>query len=110
MGDRSDDRVHPETHRNPTVFRLVRHSGSAFSVRSSRNVRRAVDLEDRPLPVDCAGTVWGDDPPRYIEYYLAEKYGTDWRDVPDAKRRENIAHYWAMVDLLDEQIGPSSMH
>jgi len=57
------------------------------------------------LPVDPEGSVWGEDPPKYVEYHLEEKYGTDWREIPEAKQREIIANYWAMVDLLDDQVG-----
>jgi len=63
------------------------------------------DPEDVRRPVDPDGAVWGDDPPRYVRYHLAEKYGVDWRTVPEAKRREVIAHYHAMVDLLDDAVG-----
>ena len=57
------------------------------------------------LPVDPEGTVWGADPPKYVRYHLEEKYGVDWREIPVEKQREIVAHYWAMVDLLDDQVG-----
>jgi uncharacterized sulfatase len=63
------------------------------------------DPDDVTLPVDPEGDVWGEDPPRYVRYHLAEKYGIDWRTMPEETRREVIAHYWAMVDLLDDQVG-----
>ena len=63
------------------------------------------DLDDIPLPVDSTGEVWGDEPPMYVQYHLEEKYGTDWREIPTRKQREIIAHYWAMVDLVDDQVG-----
>lgn len=64
------------------------------------------DPEDVELPVDSAGAVWeATDVPRYVTYHLEEKYGTDWREIPEAIQREIIAHYYAMVDLVDDQVG-----
>ncbi|MFB6173312.1 MAG: sulfatase [Halobacteriales archaeon] len=55
--------------------------------------------------VDPEGEVWGEDPPRYVTYHIEEKYGTDWRDVPESVQREMLANYLAMVDLLDDAVG-----
>lgn len=64
------------------------------------------DLDDIELPVDSEGMVWEQqDIPRYITYHLEEKYGVDWREMPEDKQREIIAHYYAMVDLVDDQVG-----
>jgi len=63
------------------------------------------DPEDVSLPVDSEGDVWGDDPPRHVEYHLDEKYGVDWREMSEKKQREVIAHYYAMTDLVDDQVG-----
>lgn len=57
------------------------------------------------MPVDPEGEVWGEDPPRYVAYHLEEKYGTDWREVPESVRREMLANYLAMVDLVDDAVG-----
>jgi arylsulfatase A-like enzyme len=64
------------------------------------------DPEDVDLPVDSAGEVWdGRGVPRYVTYHLEEKYGIDWREVPEDVQREMIAHYYAMIDLIDDQFG-----
>ena len=63
------------------------------------------DPADVPLPVDPTGEVWDEDVPRYITYHLEEKYGVDWRTMPEAVQREIIAHYYAMVDLVDDEVG-----
>jgi arylsulfatase A-like enzyme len=63
------------------------------------------DPDDVTLPVDSEGEVWDDDTPQYIRYHLNEKYGIDWREIPEEIQREMIAHYWAMVDLIDDQVG-----
>lgn len=64
------------------------------------------DPEEIKLPVDSEGAVWKDaDIPRYITYHLEEKYGVDWREIPESVQREIIAHYYAMIDLIDDQVG-----
>lgn len=66
---------------------------------------RKYDPGDVSLPVDPEGEVWSEDPPRHVRYHLEEKYGVDWREMPEAKQREVIAHYYAMTDLVDDQVG-----
>lgn len=65
----------------------------------------AYDPDDVSLPADPDGELFGDDPPRYIEYHLDEKYGIDWREMSESLQREVIAHYYAMIDLIDDQVG-----
>jgi arylsulfatase A-like enzyme len=64
------------------------------------------DPGDVELPVDPNGEVWeGTDVPQYVTYHLEEKYGVDGREMPEAVQREIIAHYYAMIDLVDDQVG-----
>lgn len=58
--------------------------------------------EQLPSPRDPNGTVWPDELPNYVEYYL--KRG-DWSDISKKERQEAIANYYGMIDMVDDYVG-----
>jgi arylsulfatase A-like enzyme len=105
VGDNAIDFIEEHTGTDP-FFGWIGFPDPHFPYNPPEPYCYRYDPEDVTLPADSDGEVWeGQDVPRYITYHLEEKYGTDWREVPEEIQREMIAHYYAMVDLVDDQVG-----
>lgn len=104
VADRTIDFMETHVDGDDPFFAWVGIPDPHFPYDPPRPYAGQTDPGDVALPTDWRAEAW-DDVPQIVEQYMGEQYGAPWGEITEEQARETIAHYYDMVNLVDDSVG-----